>query len=46
MDACRKGKTSSLPYSLRMSLIVVGIGVLVILGIIAGIVIAFSGTRD
>jgi hypothetical protein len=29
-----------------MSILLIGIGVLVILGIIVGIVIAFSGTRD
>jgi hypothetical protein len=29
-----------------MSLLAIGVGVLVILGIIAGIIIAFAGTRD
>jgi len=29
-----------------MSVLAIGVGVLVILGIIAGIIIAFAGTRD
>lgn len=29
-----------------MSILVVGVGVVVILGIIVGIIIAFAGTRD
>jgi hypothetical protein len=29
-----------------MSILLVGVGVIVILGLIVGIIIAFSGTRD
>ncbi len=29
-----------------MSILLIGVGVVVILGIVAGIIIAFSGTRD
>ncbi len=38
--------SGAVAYARLMSILLIGIGVLVILGIIVGIVIAFSGTQD